>query len=164
MGLGRHWAHPRSRGEHHASSASVMCAAGSSPLARGTLLPMNSNAGENGLIPARAGNTTLCATPRRRYWAHPRSRGEHASSLTVSGSSEGSSPLARGTHLHTTAAILEAGLIPARAGNTSLISRLIPCARAHPRSRGEHKALARVVSDGRGSSPLARGTRVLEIR
>ena len=50
-------------------------------------------------------------------------------------------------------------LIPAHAGNTTQL--LVPASRswAHPRSRGEHVLAIRFVSNNRGSSPLARGTR-----
>ena len=74
------------------------------------------------------------------------------------GAEEGSSPLARGTRHHHPRGAGPRGLIPARAGNTIGFSGELARSRAHPRSRGEHKALARVVSDERGSSPLARGT------
>ena len=51
------WAHPRSRGEH--SGMALVCSrrAGSSPLARGTLVPDVHQHLRDGLIPARAGNT-----------------------------------------------------------------------------------------------------------
>ena len=70
-------AHPRSRGDHHASKASVMCAAGSSPLARGPLQCAPKRIAKSGLIPARAGTT--CTRRLRSRWcgAHPRSRGDH---------------------------------------------------------------------------------------
>ena len=53
------------------------------------------------------------------------------------------------------------GLIPARAGNTSRGVDIIAATRAHPRSRGEHGAVAAAELDGAGSSPLARGTRLV---
>ena len=72
-----------------------------------------------GLIPARAGNTPSPQGTVRSRWAHPRSRGEHLL-LTVNALlAWGSSPLARGTPRHLKALSAAAGLIPARAGNTS---------------------------------------------
>ena len=50
-------------------------------------------------------------------------------------------------------------LIPARAGNTFLISFLLVWDSAHPRSRGEHPNHQRDKQLSLGSSPLARGTR-----
>ena len=72
-----------------------------------------------GLIPARAGNTALFWRTTKSAGAHPRSRGEHgcgSSNPELLG--EGSSPLARGTHVGLIVGIGAAGLIPARAGNT----------------------------------------------
>lgn len=48
-------------------------------------------------------------------------------------------------------------LIPAHAGNTSLLRlACLPC-RVHPRSRREHDKKSQVVLSQEGSSPLARG-------
>ena len=71
-----------------------------------------------GLIPARAGNTVSTARRKACVRAHPRSRGEHSTALTVSLESQGSSPLARGTQAQALQPSIPAGLIPARAGNT----------------------------------------------
>ena len=55
-------AHPRSRGEHLSTSVSATVRPGSSPLARGTLVPCLARGKRGGLIPARAGNT-WCGLP-----------------------------------------------------------------------------------------------------
>ena len=70
-------AHPHTRGEHVSHPRRFNEKKGSSPLPRGTHLLVNLGAGEVGLIPARAGNTSARRSkiPARR--AHPRSRGEH---------------------------------------------------------------------------------------
>ena len=49
-------------------------------------------------------------------------------------------------------------LIPARAGNTLLFSKISVAAAAHPRSRGEHASCTVLLYGALGSSPLARGT------
>ena len=54
---GGHGAHPRSRGEHVWLYENAVKPAGSSPLARGTQEAINYLDLDNGLIPARAGNT-----------------------------------------------------------------------------------------------------------
>ena len=111
---------------------------GSSPLARGTQFLLFACALILGLIPARAGNTSFLARGCFGVWAHPRSRGEHDSHFIPEKGAKGSSPLARGTREAGHVAWVDAGLIPARAGNT-LPS--FPCEAAdgaHPRSRGEH--------------------------
>ena len=51
------WAHPRSRGENHISSTSIMRAKGSSPLTRGKPQLPGVSAPGLGLIPAHAGKT-----------------------------------------------------------------------------------------------------------
>ena len=70
-------AHPRSRGEHCPGTVRCRGAGGSSPLARGTLSEMTISTRENGLIPARAGNTVFAVSHWLVLRAHPRSRGEH---------------------------------------------------------------------------------------
>ena len=130
---------------------------GSSPLARGPRLAFYPREGGKGLIPARAGTTDSQRSGGRGVRAHPRSRGDHAMSSRHGTGWLGSSPLARGPHLHTTAAILEAGLIPARAGTTARRDAWRGTHRAHPRSRGDHQAQGQRGNCCGGSSPLARG-------
>ena len=50
-------AHPRSRGEHSGAQLTPQALFGSSPLARGTLIPVWNGIKDIRLIPARAGNT-----------------------------------------------------------------------------------------------------------
>ena len=112
------WAHPRSRGEHFLACRFLGSLAGSSPLARGTrgtgfFYPLRGR-----LIPARAGNTIFYSSSGNRFWAHPRSRGEHTPARAGDGVSTGSSPLARGTLAQCARYRMPVGLIPARAGNT----------------------------------------------
>ena len=91
---------------------------GSSPLARGTHVEIFHTWPDEGLIPARAGNTGCVDGSVRSIGAHPRSRGEHARVTAVCVLPAGSSPLARGTHVYQTWGLPATGLIPARAGNT----------------------------------------------
>ena len=94
-------AHPRSRGEHNLSSHAHNYAAGSSPLARGTRPAQAPRGSSWRLIPARAGNTAVIMQGRGCAAAHPRSRGEHGLRFSFFYLFNGSSPLARGTHLLT---------------------------------------------------------------
>ena len=96
-----HRAHPRSRGEHLPVNIEADTDLGSSPLARGTLKALCSSLAGSGLIPARAGNTALWAGFSIVAGAHPRSRGEHYRLDVARTVNQGSSPLARGTHLLT---------------------------------------------------------------
>ena len=139
-------------------------AEGSSPLARGTRKLIRKGDPAHGLIPARAGNTRAHCPAIQLDGAHPRSRGEHVDPREQSVRGWGSSPLARGTRQDRTAAASTGGLIPARAGNTLPESTARWWNRAHPRSRGEHRAGDLRRNTSRGSSPLARGTRVVTPR
>ena len=151
-------AHPRSRGEHTVLSPGKIPRRGSSPLARGTPSGKSRSKRLLGLIPARAGNTPARSVKAMHGWAHPRSRGEHSRPLGEGDAWVGSSPLARGTLEANRHLRHQLGLIPARAGNTrNRIPQGQPH-RAHPRSRGEHRALPPARCRHWGSSPLARGT------
>ena len=90
--------------------------------------------------------------------AHPRSRGEHVDKATGEVTALGSSPLARGTHEFCFESLVDVGLIPARAGNTTEHDKAGHLLGAHPRSRGEHLQPATPLRSRLGSSPLARGT------
>ena len=151
-------AHPRSRGEHINQKGKIEIETGSSPLARGTRQEDIQNPRDGGLIPARAGNTLAHFRLLPVFRAHPRSRGEHAGHVLQPQVALGSSPLARGTQPKEPAQPAPVGLIPARAGNTAVLLLENPNARAHPRSRGEHKASQSKIFFLAGSSPLARGT------
>ncbi len=132
--------HPRWRGEHSSASCSSSATAGSSPLARGT----------------RRWRPRPCP----RAPVHPRWRGEHVVEALPLPKLAGSSPLARGTHERQHCRHPQRRFIPAGAGNTpASASDSSPCA-VHPRWRGEHSARTGMSKLARGSSPLARGTRV----
>ena len=113
-------AHPRSRGDHRLYSAGKRRARGSSPLARGPHEGWTPIQRCDGLIPARAGTTLGGSARRGSTRAHPRSRGDHASPIRMTGNPMGSSPLARGPRSHRSKNFRMTGLIPARAGTTQL--------------------------------------------
>ena len=151
------WDHPRSRGVYAEFLRHCGVKEGSSPLARG--LPPAWCRGQpiGGIIPARAGFTPTAWNSTITSGDHPRSRGVY---ITVAASyliRHGSSPLARGLHEYEKRDCGDVGIIPARAGFTSLGfggGVLVP---DHPRSRGVYVAIMRSTTPGRGSSPLARG-------
>ena len=89
-------AHPRSRGENHASSCQIVRSNGSSPLTRGKLLQTREGRPGCGLIPAHAGKTTGASAGLLVVAAHPRSRGENSASAREDIHVDGSSPLTRG--------------------------------------------------------------------
>ena len=155
-------AHPRSRGEHIIDRGITNAKLGSSPLARGTLRAVAGLGGADRLIPARAGNTGVHSRRRTSRPAHPRSRGEHVARRWSITCTPGSSPLARGTLRCGTFKVLKNRLIPARAGNMNLLSARKRGSAAHPRSRGEHLRSSGGICIKSGSSPLARGTYLVD--
>ena len=158
--------HPRSRGEHTSKGRCGAPPSGPSPLARGTHPDNWWDGTLTRFIPARAGNTSAPAAKWPAPTVHPRSRGEHILGDTDSEEPDGSSPLARGTHVHCRrgsevrrepythpvvpirASVPRGGcgppdsrpprFIPARAGNTGTGSPRRWPRPVHPRSRGEH--------------------------
>ena len=155
--------HPRSRGVYASLAAAACALAGSSPLARGLHGPRGTRSPTTRIIPARAGFTRpmtalICVGPD-----HPRSRGVYRSVVRRGRFAVGSSPLARGLPILFSYLRLNVGIIPARAGFTRALS---PPARGppdHPRSRGVYPSIVRSRSSRRGSSPLARGLRVVDL-
>ena len=156
-------AHPRSRGEHLYCIYRPGGNSGSSPLARGTHLVFTPPKSISRLIPARAGNTADAFQRSTNHSAHPRSRGEHRTRCRSLLPVVGSSPLARGTRAKELCNYTGHRLIPARAGNTVRRNPETRKCPAHPRSRGEHRALEIDPAEVCGSSPLARGTRYLTL-
>ena len=131
---------------------------GSSPRMRGTHYRSVHREHGHGIIPAYAGNTSPTAAihPTRRD--HPRVCGEHRVVITVLIKHSGSSPRMRGTREASGPSMRFRGIIPAYAGNTSVVSTLSWPSRDHPRVCGEHE---RIANDSRfrgGSSPRMRGT------
>ena len=155
--------HPRSRGVYFDVEGQAGPVRGSSPLARGLLVLDPPLRAVGGIIPARAGFTTTRERGRRSGTDHPRSRGVYPWDATSPSPAEGSSPLARGLHIPAGVLAVAEGIIPARAGFTSDDEPRKPDLTDHPRSRGVYRVNSGRVLLGQGSSPLARGLRVLEL-
>ena len=117
--------HPRSRGVYPASEPTMPSPVGSSPLARGLRTPGTAVTLCNGIIPARAGFTTSAVDTNSAGEDHPRSRGVYSPRAPRRSPSSGSSPLARGLPPDPHRGDPPAGIIPARAGFTSSVRRLI---------------------------------------
>ena len=131
---------------------------GSSPPARGTRTAASRSLTTVRFIPACAGNTRSVHGLSRRTSVHPRLRGEHIVSWSVSPTRCGSSPPARGTRRSGHLPLTRPRFIPACAGNTSApIVGLSYCS-VHPRLRGEHQNTHATGHLCGGSSPPARGT------
>ena len=130
-------AHPRSRGENSLTGSQWGFNWGSSPLTRGKLRNGSIRVGRHRLIPAHAGKTVDRSPNVVLLEAHPRSRGENESTISIIIASLGSSPLTRGKR--------------SSADPNAMTTT------AHPRSRGENTAYYKVEFPKRGSSPLTRG-------
>ena len=91
---------------------------GSSPLTRGKRGRRPRTRTRAGLIPAHAGKTSRRTRSRRPVRAHPRSRGENATTSPNTLRRRGSSPLTRGKLQAPGHAQPRGGLIPAHAGKT----------------------------------------------
>ena len=150
-------AHPRSRGENHATMLRCAMRAGSSPLTRGKRRNRPRPRCEVRLIPAHAGKTPNQNTRKKICRAHPRSRGENVNFALSGACSRGSSPLTRGKQRDTRGDDDQLRLIPAHAGKTSRYGNTSDHHQAHPRSRGENRRQPRSQWTAWGSSPLTRG-------
>ena len=109
--------------------------------------------------PARAGFTEPAAWAHGLTLDHPRSRGVYPASRPASPRAGGSSPLARGLPPQRRRGAPHTRIIPARAGFTLPVGRLLLGQGDHPRSRGVYRSLKSLVMPPHGSSPLARGLR-----
>ena len=151
--------HPRMCGEHHVVFHFQSSLMGSSPHVRGARCGVPCTNSSIGIIPACAGSTPPTIARRFSSGDHPRMCGEHPGITRISLSSTGSSPHVRGALTLTLLSMRTAGIIPACAGSTSLISCTAVLPRDHPRMCGEHTPLARFSTDSGGSSPHVRGAR-----
>ena len=151
--------HPRSRGVYKSSHTTMQPVLGSSPLARGLPghdLPLREI---RGIIPARAGFTFYVSVQNIEKRDHPRSRGVYHVKDRPDVRQSGSSPLARGLRGREYSHTLLQGIIPARAGFTTIRDVSSGPLRDHPRSRGVYRAHMKWRKEFNGSSPLARGLR-----
>ena len=122
---------------------------------------MNLSRSVQGIIPARAGFTQGGRSGRSRAADHPRSRGVYYWRRPIRRQDRGSSPLARGLLLGQLPGAGEHRIIPARAGFTGLTLRRRTPPADHPRSRGVYVVAVPRWATSAGSSPLARGLRLM---
>ena len=151
--------HPRVCGEHQLLSSDQTRVEGSSPRVRGTRTARTETGGDPGIIPACAGNTTSATHQAPSGGDHPRVCGEHRTGVGSPSRTWGSSPRVRGTQFGGCHGELALGIIPACAGNTSIIVPRHTTTGDHPRVCGEHSVLSFIVWFLVGSSPRVRGTR-----
>mgnify|MGYP001643505498 CR=1 FL=1 len=155
--------HPRSRGVYTVSTFRMHRDSGSSPLARGLQCLAQHPRSHLGIIPARAGFTLYVTVAGALGTDHPRSRGVYAPAGVTGRHALGSSPLARGLHDGLRDDRDGDRIIPARAGFTTRSLCRRSATRDHPRSRGVYHRLHDELHAALGSSPLARGLRVVNV-
>ena len=155
--------HPRSRGVYRRRTRGTGRTGGSSPLARGLLVEADLLQDERRIIPARAGFTSVSALPADTVWDHPRSRGVYQFHAGHVSDPLGSSPLARGLRRRSSPMPCRVRIIPARAGFTTSWGGRTGFPTDHPRSRGVYLSIRRRSRGRRGSSPLARGLRLVKL-
>ena len=149
--------HPRSRGVYPTRTRRRRSPPGSSPLARGLRSLLRAAPFVVGIIPARAGFTSMRPRAGRIAADHPRSRGVYTDLTAALESAAGSSPLARGLRKRRLTCRFGARIIPARAGFTVVFLCFGWSERDHPRSRGVYITFTAKLKPNHGSSPLARG-------
>ena len=145
-------------------SVVAVTATGSSPPARGTVLPGPLCAGLERFIPACAGNGRRGITGHPTRSVHPRLRGERNGRCSITNPGAGSSPPARGTVQAGPQSLGTSRFIPACAGNGMPAETGSGMQPVHPRLRGERFRFARARRTRSGSSPPARGTGRREVR
>ena len=126
---------------------------------RGTLVSPDLVLSVVGIIPACAGNTGCREPCASRAGDHPRVCGEHLAIPRPSFPLMGSSPRVRGTLAQASDGVLQVGIIPACAGNTTKAPARYDRRWDHPRVCGEHGVGSPAVVLPLGSSPRVRGTR-----
>ena len=174
--------HPRIRGEHLLSGVGGQDPAGSSPHTRGALSDAWRHWPVSGIIPAYAGSTSRLSrwrdsspgsSPHTRGAPpdspgggtappdHPRIRGEHRRCHRRVRRRAGSSPHTRGARAAAGRSGGIGGIIPAYAGSTTVLGRVLDPRKDHPRIRGEHLVRAPAADEATGSSPHTRGARLI---
>ena len=152
-------AYPRSRGATDPAVQDGRPESGLSPLTRGNPAAAAADAGQDGPIPAHAGQPFGRGLPAWRQGAYPRSRGATPARRSAERMMLGLSPLTRGNHAVRARRRHPSGPIPAHAGQPSAHSCARCPPRAYPRSRGATPVGTINYATGQGLSPLTRGNR-----
>ncbi len=152
--------HPHARGEHGEGKGGRRHGDGSSPRPWGTLCACIHVQPGRRFIPTPVGNTSRKSDAHPRRTVHPHARGEHASGMSCSRSSDGSSPRPWGTRSRADRADHRGRFIPTPVGNTCLTTCTTTASAVHPHARGEHSDGGVCSLSDVGSSPRPWGTQV----
>ena len=151
--------HPRVCGERTVSYASRSAAYGSSPRVRGTRRRSSGPSVRVRIIPACAGNASIRIPVSPARSDHPRVCGERFSYQASAPLLDGSSPRVRGTRDSPRAVDRAIRIIPACAGNATVMRNPSTATSDHPRVCGERLTRSTGGVTINGSSPRVRGTR-----
>ena len=116
-----------------------------------------------GITPAYAGNTEVCYMSERACRDHPRLRWEYQYFPARGKNEVGSPPLTRGIRPSFSVLLEPSRITPAYAGNTSSLPRFLTRSWDHPRLRGEYPPSNRFLMVEKGSPPLTRGIRKINL-
>ena len=130
---------------------------GSSPRVRGKLAQRPLAASQHRIIPARAGQTRMCAFPAGRRPDHPRACGANQVHSVFFPSQVGSSPRVRGKPGAGLEISFIRRIIPARAGQTPRSKGILDPKSDHPRACGANPDSSWTRRSPFGSSPRVRG-------
>ena len=127
---------------------------------RGALCHGKPNSSDTGIIPADAGSTYVQEPTQLSDEDHPRGCGEHTNHSTrphADFSGKGSSPRMRGAQSRIVYRSTKRRIIPADAGSTRMMERILRYCTDHPRGCGEHIVTIHAKTNEEGSSPRMRG-------
>ena len=130
---------------------------GSSPRMRGKPVRSRRLRARRRIIPAHAGQTNSVPAKRSSHADHPRACGANPALSVMTAAPAGSSPRMRGKRRRQDAHASLLRIIPAHAGQTSLLMMLMLPPPDHPRACGANICSMLSVSVAAGSSPRMRG-------
>ena len=159
-----HADHPRACGANGSLMCLSLLSAGSSPRVRGKLAQRPLAASQHRIIPARAGQTRMCAFPAGRRPDHPRACGANQVHSVFFPSQVGSSPRVRGKPGAGLEISFIRRIIPARAGQTWRADASTTACPDHPRACGANMVWSSSFRSLAGSSPRVRGKQETQLR
>ena len=154
--------HPRACGANHAHSCVHFDSSGSSPRMRGKLAIASLCGCSSRIIPAHAGQTCRPNWRAGRASDHPRACGANPTRCRSTVKSVGSSPRMRGKLRRRGRGHHLRRIIPAHAGQTSLLQERPTVGLDHPRACGANGASIGFHKRHGGSSPRMRGKPIVQ--
>ena len=151
--------HPRACGANTQTLIGLTGESGSSPRVRGKLALLRVHAAGGRIIPARAGQTIGRLKAPSWTTDHPRACGANWTPGAARRNDHGSSPRVRGKPVDFRRRRLPRRIIPARAGQTTVLFSRSQVGTDHPRACGANQVEVAPFEPVSGSSPRVRGKR-----